>query len=111
MPRAEHGDGGGYVLPGVYRTLLDKDCERGAGPDPRLYLEMDAEDWEQMKARGRAAADQLLAERLEAGEPLVVPRWRIGGHSIPVPKDVVQRDGQRCGVAVVTADDMLTPAE
>ena len=28
-------------------------------------------------------AQQDLAERLAAGEPLEVPRWYFGGHSIP----------------------------
>ena len=44
--------------------------------------------FEWMKAQCAWEAELDRAERRATGEPFTVPRWMIGGHTIPVPRDV-----------------------
>jgi hypothetical protein len=111
MPLLELGDDAeGCRLPGVYRALLAKDCEQFAGPDPRLVLEMDPTEWEHLKGQGRREAAALLERQLEAGEPLIVPRWRLGGHNIPTPAGVPMFADRSIKWFEVSADDVVSPA-
>ena len=114
MPR-DDADGPAVVVPGAYRTLLEIDCRRATEPDPRLYLLAETAEqlteWEQLKADGQRKAALLLEELLAAGEPLTVPRWRIGGNHVPAPADVPMFRDRSIEAFVVFADDRVAPAE
>jgi hypothetical protein len=104
-------DAGGFRLPGVYRKLLEADCEEFCRPDPRRYLEGEPADWERLKTQGQQAAAVMLEAELAVGEPIVVPACRIGGNTIPVPKDVTMfRPSSVRRWFRVTADDVITPS-
>ena len=68
-------------------------------------------EWEQLKAEGRRKAALLLDELLAAGEPLTVPRWRLGGNHVPAPKDVAMFRDRSITQFVVFADDRVSPAD
>jgi hypothetical protein len=53
----------------------------------------------------------LYLADLEAGRPVTVPRWMIGGHSIPAPKDVPMFRDRTIKRWTVSPDDTVTPAE
>jgi hypothetical protein len=105
----------GVTLLGAYRTLLEIDCRHATEPDPRLYLLVETAEqmveWEQLKARGRGQAAVMLEELLAAGEPLIVPRWRIGGNHVPQPADVPMFRDRSIEAFVLFADDRVAPAE
>jgi len=48
---------------------------------------------------------------LAAGEPLTVPRWRLGGNHVPAPKDVAMFRDRSITQFVVFADDRVPPAD
>lgn len=56
MARDKHEAQVGLVVPRLYRELLEKECQRREGPDPRLFLSVDAPEqlaaWEQLKEEG-----------------------------------------------------------
>jgi hypothetical protein len=112
MPR-DDTELGPAVVPGAYRTLLEQDCVQRTRADPRLYLNVETDlvmaEWEQLKADGRRKAAVLLDELLAAAEPLIVPRWRIGGNHVPVPTDVAMFCDRSIEAFVVFADDRVAP--
>jgi hypothetical protein len=114
MPRDDTEHGPAVVVPGAYRTLLEQDCVQRTRPDPRLYLNVETDlemaEWEQLKADGRHKAAALLEELIAAGEPLTVPRWRIGGNHVPAPADVPMFRDRSSEAFVVFADDRVAPA-
>jgi hypothetical protein len=63
---------------GLYAHLLDRERRRCAGPDPRVHLSPG-------NTAERAAALTVTERRsprldkLEAGEPVVVAGWEVGG--------------------------------
>ncbi len=81
------GRGGRFRTPGVYEQLLAGRCRERARLDPRLWLgEHSPTEWALLRwleAESQWQAEQDLAVMLAAGEPLEVPRWSFGGHSIP----------------------------
>ena len=110
MPRADDDASVGYRLSGVYERLLAEQCEDLAGPDPRLNSVMPAEEWERMKEQGAGDAAAMLERRLAAGLPLVVERWRLGGHSIPVSAEVPFLNDRSVKWLHVGADDVVAPS-
>ena len=105
MPRAE-GDDGVYRLPGLYASLLEH--ER-ANVDPRLYYGI-KDPLEQWWARETAPrVHPQLVKRLEAGEPVTIPHWRIGGNTWPQARDwPIYRD-RSVRAWEVHADDVVVP--
>lgn len=71
MPRVASGDSAGLHFPGVYAGLLDRERERNERDDRRAAQMMAEHGF--CYRRGR-----LLAERLEAGEPIVVRCAQVG---------------------------------
>lgn len=88
MPRVS-GGGGRFRIEGVYEKLLTGRSRERRRLDPRLnLLDFPAADanrdllaW--LRAESVWLAQQDIAAAIAAGEPLVVPRWYFGGHSIP----------------------------
>jgi hypothetical protein len=99
----------GYRLPGAYQTLLAKERERASRPDPRWRLTSAGLRGEPAPPE-RMERSQYLAD-LEAGRPVTVPRWMIGGHSIPAPKDVALFRDRTITRFTVHPDDTIAPAE
>lgn len=88
MPRVSDSGGVRFRIPAVYEKLLTGGSRNRRRLDPRLELQGDLSQaerhvWDWLRAEPRWQAQQDLAERLAAGEPLEVPRWYFGGHSIP----------------------------
>jgi hypothetical protein len=114
MPRAD--DTTAVVVPGAYRTLLERDCVERTRPDPRLYLNIETDlqqtEWEAMKADGRRKAAVLLDKLLAAGEPLTVPRWRLSRNCVPAfaDADIPMLQDRSITHFVVFADDRVAPA-
>jgi hypothetical protein len=115
MPRDDTEHGPAVVVFGAYRTLLEQDCVRRTRPDPRLYLNVETDlemaEWEALEADGRRNAAVLLEELLAAGEPLIVPRWRVGGNHVPALADVPMFRDRSIDAFVVFANDRVAPAE
>ena len=76
-------------LPGVYEKLLAGACRCGfpCRSEPRLRLQQLSAEQQAMlgwfAAQCAWEAEQDRAERLAVGEPIVVPRWKFGGRSVP----------------------------
>lgn len=105
MPRTERP--AGALVPGAYETLLRAECERATAADPR-GLFFDSEGFEAAQGDADAAAAELFKQRLTEAEPVVVERWRLGGNSLPLPPELVERVRQH-PEWIVTADDRLLP--
>lgn len=67
----------GDVLPGCYERLS---AATYRGVDPRIYVS--PEDEVRTVQAPRAVTSPLI-RALDAGEPVVVPKWRIRGNSNP----------------------------
>lgn len=81
MPLAEDDDDvDGDVLPGVY-TRLSEATYRGL--DPRCYLDPEGQVTSVQAAKANASP---LVQKLDANLPVVVPAWRITGHSNPTAR-------------------------
>jgi hypothetical protein len=113
MPRVDDGgsrQGRGYRLPGVYRELTDWARAAAAEPDPR-DIHRPGFDPRQPREPDPHSFVRPILNRLEAGEPATVPRWMIGGHSIPVPKDVPLFADRAIRRFTVHPDDTITASE
>lgn len=109
MPRVDADDygGGGYRLPGVYRTLLDQERDRDGRPDPRYALiEESARPPLEAQVRERSP----LLPRLLAGLPVIIPAWRLGGRRMPTPADVPLFADRTVRWFEVAADDVINPS-
>ena len=82
MPQVDGGQGVGFKLGGVYAILLRAECKQLTAPDARLFF-TDPDGLERLKADAAQRAELMFGERLEAGEPIVLPRLKFGGRSIP----------------------------
>lgn len=109
MPRVDADDsgGGGYGLPGVYRTLLDQERVRDGRPDPRYVL---IEESARPPLEAQVCERSALLPRLLAGLPVIVPAWRLGGHRIPTPQDVPMFTDRTIRWFKVAADDVVSPS-
>ncbi len=75
MPRVNSG-GGVLRVPGIYRRLLEDERERCERLEPQLLFGTLAAD---PKVYRRST---VLRDALEAGEPVRVPVWMLGGHMV-----------------------------
>jgi hypothetical protein len=82
---------GSCLLPGVYETLLAQEMASDGRPDPRYLLEPADECPPPSKQRHQRS--KLLPSMLK-GESVTVPRWRLGGHSIPLPRNVLDQSAR-----------------
>jgi hypothetical protein len=112
MPRVENsgGVGGRYRLRGAYQTLTDWLRAAAAEPDPRDIHRPGFDPRQPREPDPHSFARPILA-RLDAGEPVTVARWMIGGHSIPAPKDVPLFADRTITRFTVYPDDTITAAE
>ncbi len=88
MPRVDGGAVSGGVLrvAGVYRSLLEKEREQHA-----RFGKIHAVDSGQGEPAVVFRRPRHLLDALEAGEPVTVPFWRLGGHGsvkVPVPREL-----------------------
>lgn len=99
---------GGLKAPGVYARLLEKERERDNRADPR---------WARTEAgrRGEPCPDEWreksrLLPALEAGEPVEVPTYRLGGRTVPDERlrRMPHEDRSITGW-LVHADDVVVP--
>lgn len=67
----------GAVVEGVYQRLSDKMYR---GNDPRAYLDPEGNV---TPVQAALAVHSVLLDKLDANEPVVVPKWRISGNSNP----------------------------
>jgi hypothetical protein len=124
MARARRAAGsGGVRLPGAYETLLRERCESETRPRPWVGYEglgswISAEaasaahrEYERACEQGAQDAAVLFEKRLKAGEPITVPKWMVGGHSLPAPKDVPLFRDRSVRSYRVFADDRIEVAE
>jgi hypothetical protein len=99
-------------LPGAYQTLLAGERERVSRPDPRWRRYNESQPQLQLATAPRERMERsLYLADLEAGRPVTVPRWMIGGHCIPAPKDVPMFRDRTITRFTVHPDDAITPAE
>jgi hypothetical protein len=84
MPRVDGAasGGGGWRVPGVYAALLEREWERCNRPDPLLLFGTLVQD-PKVYRRSRHMLDAL-----EAGQAVTVPSWRLGGHGVPIPREL-----------------------
>jgi hypothetical protein len=90
--------------------LTDWARETAAQPDPRDRRRPGFDPQAPREPDPHSFARPIL-NRLEAGEPVTVPRWWIGGHSIPVPRDVPMFRDRTIKRWMVSPDDNVIPAE
>ena len=101
--------GGGYTVPGAYEKLLRHVCKAETQVDPRQWLYIDdPAELERLEAEAAQRCEELFAERLAAGQPLELPRYLIGGHNLPLPRDHELRARDVKQVRVFS-DDAVVP--
>jgi hypothetical protein len=101
MPRVDDADSvapESIHVPGIYAGLLARELDRPA--DPRLTA---------LGVDGPVQASPLLVE-LQAGRPVILPVWALGGHSEPDARiRRVHRDDRTITAWRVTSDDLAMP--
>jgi hypothetical protein len=105
MPRVRYdgSGGGGLRIPGLYRALLDKERDRQERAD-RATVRM-REEFGYSSRR-----DRRLLDALEAGQTVVMPRWRVG-HKRSTPPVDLPWDRHEVTTVRVSPDDVVRPAE
>ncbi|WP_461479842.1 hypothetical protein [Mycobacterium sp. HUMS_1102779] len=53
-----------------------------------LHVELDRAQRDSVEDQAALDAERLFEERLKSGDPVTAPKWMLGGHSVPVPKDL-----------------------
>lgn len=99
---------GGITVHGIYGRLLEHERENAGRPDPR-WLRTEA------GLRGEPCPEQwraksYLLDALEAGKPVELPSWRLGGHSEPDERlrRMLHEDRSLVGW-LVYGDDVVVP--
>lgn len=104
MAYGKHGHAGEIiVIPGAYAHLIDKESQH-RGPDPRTVMYVSPADVVTIVDRAPSA----LQRKLDRGEPVVVPGWRLpGGRALR------RQHPELCGRAAVRVfpDDRVVPTE
>jgi hypothetical protein len=109
VPRVDHDDVAAvrFYAAGVYGRLRDRELDRISQPDPRWFLQDAGADELEHAPRCKPI---LNVAALTAGEPVVVPRWMLGGHDIPEVRDWPVFADRMVREFVVSADDVIRPA-
>lgn len=92
------------VLPGVYDRLAETTYR---GVDPRIYVS--PED-EVTTVQGALAVTSPLLRKLDANQPVVVPKWRIRGNSNPGARQQFPWLAG-AGNVLVFPDDRIAPTD
>lgn len=102
MPRvSEAGEEAGVLhVPGVYAALLERERQLTDNGDPRRIA----------SGRGHIARPTRLFRALLAGEPVELPKWKLGGQTVPDRriKRLCREDRTITGW-VVKPDDSVIP--
>lgn len=104
MPRVDDGNelGGGAIrMPGLYQRLLSRERDRVQKPDPQ---------WR----RGEPAPPEWMVKsrhlsHLEAGEPVRLASWELGGRSEPDERIYRLRQDRSITGWTVTPNDEVIP--
>lgn len=102
MPRVDDGAAGrgaGIQVRGVYEALLAFERRQ----DERVGVLRGSEG-------GVYRRPRHMLEALEAGRPVTVARWQLGGHSKPAMPDAWRADRSHQWF-VVTPDDLVAPTQ
>jgi hypothetical protein len=105
MPRVEADScgGAGLHIPGLYRALLEK--ERTSQKRADRATERMREEFGYSSRR-----DRRLLEALEAGQTVIMPRWRVGHRRSTPPVDLPW-DRQMVTTVAVSPDDVVSPTD
>ena len=113
------GTGTARRLPGIYAAMLEADRKAAAEPDPRLFLVADeASRARQIEAeradlgvhperRRRKCVMDINA--LEAGEPVLIPKWLLGGAKWPQARSWPEFRDPEVTMYMMYPDDHLVP--
>src|SRR5689334_21511149 len=105
MPRVSDGDGDALRVAGIYRRLLEREREASNNGDPRRVYADPARPEE-----GFTMYPTALFRRLDAGEPVRVPWWWLGGSTVPDQRiRRLKREDRSITGRIVRSDDTVTP--
>jgi hypothetical protein len=105
MPRVDGAasGGGGWRLAGVYAALLAKERERQERYGRRRSIPSRGDDEPALAVYRRP---RHILDALEAGRAVTVPSWRLGGHGVPIPRELKSWPNR----FVVSPDDTVVVA-
>lgn len=117
MPRVSNDSGGAagvLRIPGVYARLLGRERERASkgDPRPRRIYAGGPDDGIALAAPGhsRTQSASRVLHRLVAGEPVELPRWALGGATVPDERvRRLKREDRSITGWLVRPDDTVTP--
>jgi hypothetical protein len=99
---------GAVHVPGIYRRLLAQERQRAATPDPRWRHSPAAQRGEVCPADWLQSSPWLAD--LEAGGPVELPIWALGGHREPDERfRRLTREDRSIRSWTVHSDDMVVP--
>lgn len=104
VPRVTDDAGPGLRCPGLYEHLMRSRCLVEV-LDPRILLELDADQWPAVLQEGRRRAEVLVRER--AGEPVSAALWEVVGGQHGLPRDLVPDGWDAEEEFVVCPDDII----
>jgi hypothetical protein len=89
-------------VPGVYAELLERERQLTAAGDPRRVASGTGQSF--------MRRSPVLFEELSAGGPVRVPRWALGGHTVPDERvRRMKREDATITGWLVGPDDSVTP--
>jgi hypothetical protein len=98
-------------VPGLYETIRDRELTLALSPDPRLLLG-DLTPHERAVLESQRFAMTVLGqtEALLARQSVRLPRWWLGGRTVPEARGWAPYEDRRHDWFVLSPDDMLVPA-
>jgi len=96
-----------HSLPGIYEHYLAKALASMVAPDPRVEIAPDGS----MIEGARRQAYFIDLDRLEAGLPVSIPKWVLGGHSWPQAKRWKEFRDPEVTAYRMYPDDRLEPIQ
>ncbi len=113
------GSGGSRRLPGIYAATREAARKAAAEPDPRLALvadeasrqrQIEAEREELRRFPERRWRKTVLdIEALERGEPVLIPKWLVGGAKWPQARSWPEFRDSEVTMYMMYPDDHLVP--
>ena len=113
------GGGATRRLPGIYQAMLAAGRKTAADPDPRLFLVADeasrARQIEVERAdlgahpERRRRKTVLDIDALEAGQPVLIPKWLLGGAKWPQARSWPEFRDLEVTMYMMHPDDHLVP--
>jgi hypothetical protein len=102
----------GVEVPGLRKHLRDRYQREVTEGDPRLtFLDVSSAQRRKFNARSPVVREaQAMLDRLDAGEPVTIPAWMLGGNSFPSARAIPFIAERTCAAVTVAAGDMVRPA-